>query len=225
MELENSFTVPAGIDAAWTTLLDVERVAPCMPGATLTGVDGDEVTGTVRVKVGPIVISYSGRAVFRERDQAAHTVVLEASGKETKAAGTASATVRAELHPVGENETNVVVRTELTVTGRPARFGRGVISDVATKLIGEFADSLAAEMSATPAARIDDLPAGQDAVAQSSAPVVEKAEVAHRPTSTRRSADSINLVSTVAVPIFKRALRGICHGLAALFRWRRTPTS
>jgi carbon monoxide dehydrogenase subunit G len=142
MELEHSFTVPVPVDRAWDVLLDVEKVAPCMPGASLDSVVGDEIKGRIKVKVGPISMTYAGTARFTERDAATGVMKLEASGKETRGAGTASATVRSELHGEGD-ETHVVVNTSLNVTGRPAQFGRGVMADVGGKLIGIFAANLA----------------------------------------------------------------------------------
>jgi carbon monoxide dehydrogenase subunit G len=148
MELEHSFSVPVPVERAWDVLLDVERVAPCMPGATLDSVDGDTISGRIRVKVGPIQMTYAGTAKFTEKDEAAHVVVLEASGKETRGAGTAAAAVRSELTPDGD-QTRVTVHTTLNVTGKPAQFGRGVMTEVGTKLIGMFADNLAAMLAAS----------------------------------------------------------------------------
>jgi uncharacterized protein len=144
MELDNSFTVPATPDRAWDVLLDVERVAPCMPGATVEEFDGEVVTGRIKVKVGPVALTYRGTAKFLERDPEARVVVLEASGKETRGAGTASATVRASLEPAATGEgTQVVMHTTMNVTGRPAQFGRGVIAEVGGKLVEKFAGNLA----------------------------------------------------------------------------------
>ncbi|WP_239151908.1 SRPBCC family protein [Virgisporangium aurantiacum] len=145
MKLEHTFTVPVPVEKAWEVLLDLPRVAPCMPGATLTGVEGDEFTGTVKVKLGPIGLTYSGKGRFVERDEAAHRVVVEASGRDTRSAGTAGATITAHLVGQGE-ETLVDVVTDLTVTGKPAQFGRGMISDVSAKLLGQFADCLAGKL-------------------------------------------------------------------------------
>src|SRR5450759_264410 len=124
MELEHSFTVPVPRERAWEELLDVERVAPCMPGASLDSVDGDTIKGRIKVKVGPISMTYAGTARFTERDDEAYMVTLEASGKETRGSGTASASVRSELEDQGE-QTRVTVHTKLNVTGKPAQFGRG----------------------------------------------------------------------------------------------------
>src|ERR1700721_1185426 len=142
MELEHSCTVRVRADRAWDVLLDVERVAPCMPGATLDSVDGDEIKGRIKVKLGPISMTYAGTAHFTERDRDAGVVTLTAAGKETRGSGTAAATVRSELHGHGD-QTDVTVHTSLNVTGRPAQFGRGVMADVSEKLMGVFASNLA----------------------------------------------------------------------------------
>src|SRR4051812_4330888 len=151
MNLENEFTVPVPVDEAWQVLLDVQRVAPCMPGATLTSVDGDDFTGTVKVKVGPITVTYNGEAKFLSKDDATHRAVIEAKGKESRGSGTAGATVTAQL--VGEgSSTKVTVETDLNVTGRPAQFGRGVMAEVAAKLIDQFARCLEDEINSAPPA-------------------------------------------------------------------------
>ena len=143
MELEHSFTIPVPPEQAWQVLLDVEQVAPCMPGATVDSFDGDVVTGRIKVKVGPVAMTYAGTARFVERDEQSRTVTLEASGKETRGAGTASATIRSSLQDEG-GQTNVVVHTSMSVTGRPAQFGRGVMAEVGGRIIEKFAANLAA---------------------------------------------------------------------------------
>jgi carbon monoxide dehydrogenase subunit G len=146
MELDHSFIVPVPPDRAWEVLLDVERIAPCMPGATVEEFDGEVVTGRIRVKVGPVSLTYRGTAKFTERDPDTRVVVVDASGKETRGAGTASAAVRASLVPSGEG-TEVSIHTTMNVTGRPAQFGRGVIAEVGGKLVEKFAENLAQMIS------------------------------------------------------------------------------
>jgi carbon monoxide dehydrogenase subunit G len=144
MEMDHSFTVPVPPDRAWDVLLDVERIAPCMPGATVEAFDGEVVTGRIKVKVGPVSLTYRGTAKFTERDPDAKVIVLDASGKETRGAGTASATVRASLEPEPDGEgTKASMHTVMNVTGRPAQFGRGVIVEVGGKLVEQFAKNLA----------------------------------------------------------------------------------
>jgi carbon monoxide dehydrogenase subunit G len=146
MELEHSFTIPVPPEQAWPVLLDVEGIAPCMPGATVSSVDGDVVSGQIKVKVGPVTMTYAGSARFVERDEQAMSITLEASGRETRGAGTASATIRSSLQ--GEDgRTRVVVHTVLNVTGRPAQFGRGVMAEVGGKIIERFAANLAAQLA------------------------------------------------------------------------------
>ncbi|GAS92251.1 SRPBCC family protein [Mycolicibacterium brisbanense] len=148
MELNNEFRVAVPATQTWEVLTDVERVAPCLPGTTLLSVDGDNFTGAVKVKVGPITVSYQGNATFQEKDAQAQRVVLKAIGKETRGNGRAAAVVTAQLKDDGTAGTLVSVTTELTISGKAAQFGRGVLSDVAGALIDQFAGSLEAELLA-----------------------------------------------------------------------------
>jgi len=157
VELQHSFSVPVEVDRAWAVLVDIEQVAPCMPGAALDTVDGDEFTGSVKVRLGPIGITYKGKARFVEKDEVAHRAVIDAQGKDARGNGTASATVTATLHPQDDG-TRVEVNTDLAITGKPAQFGRGVMVDVGNKLIGQFADCLAGKL-AKPAGPAADGPA------------------------------------------------------------------
>jgi carbon monoxide dehydrogenase subunit G len=145
VQLENSFTVPVPLDEAWRVLLDIERIAPCMPGAALDSVDGDDFTGRVKVKLGPINLTYQGKASFIEKDETVHKAVIDARGKDQRGNGTAAATITANLAAEG-SVTRVHVLTDLNITGRPAQFGRGVMTDVGNKLLGQFADKLAAQL-------------------------------------------------------------------------------
>lgn len=147
MQLEHSFTVPAAIDDAWKVLLDIELIAPCMPGAAIDSVDGDDFTGTVKVKLGPIGLTYKGKASFVEKDEATHRAVIDAQGRDARGNGTAKAKVSATLTEQSPSQTKVDVITDLDITGKPAQFGRGVMVDVGNKLIGQFADCLAGKLA------------------------------------------------------------------------------
>ncbi|SFE14398.1 Carbon monoxide dehydrogenase subunit G [Actinopolyspora alba] len=146
MRLEHEFTVPVPADVAWPELLDPERVAPCMPGATLKSAEGEEFSGSVKVKLGPVSLMYKGNGSFTEVDHEERRAVIEASGKDSRGNGTASATVTARLASEGTS-TRVHVDTDLKVTGKPAQLGRGLISDVAQKLIDQFAECLAGRLA------------------------------------------------------------------------------
>ncbi len=205
MEFEHSFTIPVPPDQAWNMLLDVERVAPCLPGTTVDSVEGDDITGRVRIKVGPITMTYAGRARFVDRAADAHTVTLEAAGKESRGAGTAAATVHAALYgekgQAGQNrQTRVTMSTTLKVTGRPAQMGRGVLADVSGKLVERFATNLGELLSADTTqgdaprddpAR-DETPAAQAPAAQSPAaqPRAAQSPAAQPPAAQSRAAQS-----------------------------------
>lgn len=149
MELEHRFTVPASVDETWAMFNDLEKVAPCFPGASLTSVDGDDFAGTVKVKLGPVSLQYSGTGTFVERDEDTHTARFEAKGKDKRGNGTAAAKVRAVLEPDGAG-TAVAVSTDLAVTGKPAQFGRGLMQDVSDKLLDRFVDCLTEKLTAEP---------------------------------------------------------------------------
>ena len=158
MKLENNFTIDAPVEKAWQALNNPETVAPCFPGATLTSYEGDSFAGTVKVKLGPIAMTYKGKGTYVSRDEAAHEVVIEANGRDSRGNGTANATVTASLAAEGADKTVVSMLTDMTITGKPAQFGRGVIADVADKIIGQFAACVArklgpAEEEAAPGCR------------------------------------------------------------------------
>ena len=141
MEIENSFRVDVPVDEAWRVLLDLERIAPCLPGAQLQEIEGDEYRGVVKVKVGPITAQYKGTARLESTDDAAHTAVIVASGRDTRGQGNASATIRLSLGAEGDR-TLVSVETDLAITGKVAQFGRGVLHDVSGKLLAQFVENL-----------------------------------------------------------------------------------
>ena len=235
MEMDHSFTVPVPPERAWDVLLDVEKIAPCMPGATVDEFDGEVVTGRIKVKVGPVSLTYRGTAKFTERDPDARVILLEASGKETRGAGTASATVRATLEPESGGEgTTASMHTTMNVTGRPAQFGRGVMIEVGSKLVEQFAQNLRqliAEDGAAggnAAATATDEADGSTSAGQAPAeaepgaagtpqdgpgstqpsPVVPAAATTATPTAQppAASADSINLVKLVGPALLKRVV-------------------
>ncbi|MDQ0994533.1 SRPBCC family protein [Streptomyces sp. V3I7] len=150
MELHHEFTVPVPVEDAWRALLDIERVVRCLPGATVEEYDGETVTASVEVEVGPITVNYRGAAVFQEQDDSAHRMVLVAGARETRGQDTARATVTSTLTE-RDGATAVSVHTDLTVTSRPARFGRGDMSEAGDRLVGRFADCLARQLSERPA--------------------------------------------------------------------------
>jgi carbon monoxide dehydrogenase subunit G len=233
IELENSFTVPVPPEQAWDVLLDVERIAPCMPGASVLSVDGDSVEGQVKVKLGPLSLTYKGTAKFVDKDEANHTIVLDASGKETRGAGTASATVNAVLKPGQEaGTTTASIHTSLNVTGRPAQFGRSLLPEISGKLIAQFADNLAAlisadgaSQSAAPAAE-GAAPAATAEAAQDAAP--EEPAAAQAPVtvpvakagSAPKQEEHLNAFTFVVVPVLKRVIpvAAIAAGVAVVLR-------
>jgi carbon monoxide dehydrogenase subunit G len=146
VELTNEFSVRVPVDEAWRVLTDLERIAPCMPGAQLEEVEGDEYRRVVKIKVGPITAQYKGVASFQERDEAAHRAVIKAEGRDTRGQGNASALVTATLEAEGDESTKVIVLTDLTVTGKVAQFGRGVMADVSAKLMDQFVKQLEADV-------------------------------------------------------------------------------
>ncbi|GAA1615008.1 MULTISPECIES: SRPBCC family protein [Kribbella] len=151
MKLEHKFVVPAPVDETWAAFNDLERVVPCFPGATLTSYEGDDFTGACKVKLGPVSLQYTGTGTFLERDESAHQAVIEAKGKDRRGNGTAHARVTAKLTASGAS-TEVTVDTDLTITGRPAQFGRGLIQDVSNKLLDQFTACLQTKLNGAPEA-------------------------------------------------------------------------
>ena len=192
MELQHSFSVPVRVDQAWAVLVDIEQVAPCMPGAALDTVDGDEFTGSVKVRLGPIGLTYKGKARFVEKDEIAHRAVIDAQGKDARGNGTASATVTATLHPQDDG-TRVEVNTDLAITGKPAQFGRGVMADVGNKLIGQFADCLAGKL-----AKVDERAAGPAEAAPDPAPPPDAGQAVSGPASPEAPAEEVAPIDLMA---------------------------
>lgn len=166
MELNNEFRVGVSVPETWKVLTDVERIAPLLPGAQLQEIDGDEYRGVVKVKVGPITAQYKGTATFLEQDESAGKVVLKATGRDTRGQGNASATITVDMTPDGDG-TKVRVVTDLTITGKVAQFGRGVLAEVSAKLLGQFVDSLEADLASSGSSGAE---GGEDAGSAAGAP-------------------------------------------------------
>ena len=149
MKLRNEFEVPVGVEQVWAVLLDVERVAPCLPGATIDGQDGDTYRGSMKLKLGPITSTYKGTVKIEEADEAARRAVMRAQAKDARGQGTAAATITSTMEAVGDS-TKVAVETDMRVTGPAAQFGRGVMQDVSAKLMRQFADCLAQRITGGP---------------------------------------------------------------------------
>ena len=156
MKIANEFTVSAPIEQAWNVLNDLEQVMPLMPGAQLTGRDGEDVLGKVKVKIGPVTSEFSGKVHFVEQDRDNYRAVIDAKGKEARGSGNAAATVTAQLHEAGER-TRVTVDTDLKIVGKLAQFGSGMLQQVSEKLLGQFVNSLEAKLvaEAAPAAALE----------------------------------------------------------------------
>lgn len=220
MELSNAFRVPVPVDQAWAVLTDVERIAPCMPGAQLQEVDGDEYRGIVKVKVGPITAQYKGKARFQELDASAHRAVLLAEGRETRGQGNATAVITATLQPDGD-ATAVDIVTDLAVTGRVAQFGRGVLADVSARLLDQFvacleSDVLGAEPSAVPDAppAVEAPPTDSTGNGPSPAPS-EPRQIESRP------AQPVDLLQTAGAPVAKRVVPALAAAVLVLLLLRR----
>jgi carbon monoxide dehydrogenase subunit G len=149
MKINNEFTVSVPVEQAWNIMLDLERVAPCLPGASILGSEDGEYQGTMKVKIGPITANYKGTVKVEEADEENHRAVFEATGRDARGQGTASATIVSTLDEEGD-QTKVRVETDMKLTGRAAQFGRGIAQDVATKMLGQFANCLEKEISGSP---------------------------------------------------------------------------
>ena len=219
MELTNEFTVAVPVEQAWAVLTDVERIAPCMPGADLQEVEGDEYRGVVKVKVGPITAQYKGAASFAERDEAARRAVLKAEGRDTRGQGNANATITAQLEAAGPG-TKVTITTDLHLTGKVAQFGRGVLADVSTKLLKQFVDCLEADVL-NPASRTAP-PGGDQAEVEERAPDHAGPVPATR-TMPARDVAPVDLLGTAGAPVAKRVapLVAVLFLLGLLLRRRR----
>ena len=205
MDLNHEFTVNVPVAEAWVILTDLERIAPCLPGAQLTEIEGDTYRGQVKIKVGPILAQFKGQASFVSRDDVAHKASLKGEGRDTTGKGNASAIITAELTSVTPTSTKCAVHTELSISGKVAQFGRGALADVSDKLLAQFSENLNQLISAAPAP---------------SAPVVAETTPAPSEQPTIRKIDGpevapLNLLDTAGSTIAKRAIPALI-GIAVL---------
>lgn len=196
MDLNHEFIVNVPVNDAWVILTDLERIAPCLPGAQLTEVEGDTYRGQVKVKVGPIVAQFKGQASFVTRDDAAHTASLKGEGRDTTGKGTASAIITAQLTAVTPTSTKCSVVTNLTISGKVAQFGRGALADVSDKLLAQFSENLNQLIASAPAASTT--AATEVAATSPEIRKIESAEVA-----------PLDLLGTAGAPILKRAIPAV----------------
>ena len=223
MDLENSFEVAADRATAWRVLNDVERIAPCLPGAQLEEINGDEFKGNVKVKVGPVTAQYKGKAVFVEQNEADGKVVIKGDGRDTRGAGNASALITATLHEVDANNTRIDVHTDLSITGKAAQFGRGIMVDVSTKLMGQFSENLhellAEEQAGGESAAVADVAdASEGSVDTSADTPADGPRKINMP-----EAEAVDLLDAAGTPVLKRVapIAGVVAVLVLLRRFLR----
>nr|WP_272955436.1 SRPBCC family protein [Pedococcus badiiscoriae] len=241
--MSHSFTVPATVDRAWATFMDLPLVGGCFPGATVTAVTDEGFAGTVKVKLGPISLVYSGTGAFVEKDDGAHRAVIEAKGKDKRGNGTAGATVTIQLTDVGDGSTRADVQTNLAVTGKPAQFGRGVMQDVSDKLLGQFVSCIEGKIGETPSpealsteapsteAPLSEAPSREPnlseaplTVAPEPAPEPAPAQPRH-PGGTRPAPDDALDLGGTVLPVLvktygKQVLLGVVVVVAVIVIWR-----
>ena len=214
MDLNSTFEVARPIDEAWAVLTDLERIAPCLPGAQLTEVEGDDYRGFVKVKVGPITAQFKGAANFVERNDQDHKAVLSGKGRDTRGAGNASALITAKLEAVSDSITRVNVDTDIKITGKFAQFGRGVMADVSANLMDQFAQNLAEMLAEAPS---DDLSETEQAESEHPEASTEGETTASGTTASEATAPSggarkidmpepeaIDLIGAAGAPVMKR---------------------
>ncbi|WP_405975923.1 SRPBCC family protein [Streptomyces sp. NBC_00988] len=198
MKIDNEFSVGVPVERAWQALTDLEALAPCMPGAELTGVDGDIHRGKVRVKVGPMVSQFAGTARFVERDESAHHAVISAAGKDMRGGGNASATVDARLRGEGAG-TVVTVSTDLNISGRLAQFGSGMIKEISEKLFAQFVANVETQLLATREAEAE--PEAEPEAVPAAAPVT--------PVPQPTPSVPLDLMQVAGASVYKRLLPAV----------------
>jgi carbon monoxide dehydrogenase subunit G len=212
MDLNHQFTVNVPIDEAWVILTDLERIAPCLPGAQLTEVEGDTYRGQVKIKVGPILAQFKGQASFVSRDDVAHKATLKGEGRDTTGKGNASALITAELTSVSPTSTTCTVHTDLTISGKVAQFGRGALADVSDKLLAQFSENLNQLITSSPSTSTPTTVAA--APVETAAPAPSE-QPAIRMINSPEVAP-LDLLGTAGAPILKRAIPALIAVVAVV---------
>lgn len=208
MDLNHEFTVPVPVADAWRILTDVERIAPCLPGAKLEDSQGDTYSGFVKVKVGPIQAQFKGQASFVERDDSAYKAVLKGEGRDTTGKGNASALITAQLVEESPTSTKVTVSTDLNITGKVAQFGRGAMADISNKLLDQFVENLNGLIASSSSSDSSDSAQNPDATPATSA----------ASTTSSDDVEALDLLSVSSGAILKRALPVVVV-IAAVVIW------
>jgi len=214
MDLNHQFTVNVPIAEAWVILTDLERIAPCLPGAQLTEVEGDTYRGQVKIKVGPILAQFKGQASFVSRDDVAHKATLKGEGRDTTGKGNASALITAELTSVSPTSTTCTVHTDLTISGKVAQFGRGALADVSDKLLAQFSENLNQLITGAPAPSTPTTP--DAAPAATSAPAAAPSEQPAIRIINSPEVAPLDLLGTAGAPILKRAIPALIAVVAVV---------
>jgi len=214
MDLNHQFTVNVPIAEAWVILTDLERIAPCLPGAQLTEVEGDTYRGQVKIKVGPILAQFKGQASFVSRDDVAHKATLKGEGRDTTGKGNASALITAELTSVSPTSTTCTVHTDLTISGKVAQFGRGALADVSDKLLAQFSENLNQLITGAPAPSTPTTPDAAPAATSAPAPAPSE-QPAIRIINSPEVAP-LDLLGTAGAPMLKRAIPALIAVVAVV---------
>ena len=216
MDLNHQFTVNVPIAEAWVILTDLERIAPCLPGAQLTEVEGDTYRGQVKIKVGPILAQFKGQASFVSRDDVAHKATLKGEGRDTTGKGNASALITAELTSVSPTSTTCTVHTDLTISGKVAQFGRGALADVSDKLLAQFSENLNQLITGAPSTSTPTTTAAAPAATSAPAPAPAPSEQPAIRIINSPEVAPLDLLGTAGAPILKRAIPALIAVVAVV---------
>ena len=216
MDLNHQFTVNVPIAEAWVILTDLERIAPCLPGAQLTEVEGDTYRGQVKIKVGPILAQFKGQASFVSRDDVAHKASLKGEGRDTTGKGNASAVITAELTSISPTSTTCTVHTDLTISGKVAQFGRGALADVSDKLLAQFSENLNQLITGAPSTSTPTTAAAAPAATSAPAPAPAPSEQPAIRIINSPEVAPLDLLGTAGAPILKRAIPALIAVVAVV---------